>query len=92
MGVPDLRPRTLSQLPSYLVLFNAKKYNEEYGGDTDIRNKEPNEMGCPPSIGKLLPRRWPYSRRCEDGYKLADPERRGEACGYENKTRKGSKT
>ena len=34
----------------------------------------------------------PYSRRCEDGYNLVDPERRGETCGYEDKTRKGIKT
>ena len=33
-----------------------------------------------------------YSRRCEDGYNLVDPERRGETCGYEDKTRKGIKT
>ena len=40
----------------------------------------------------LLLRRCPYSRRCEDGYNLVDPERRGETCGYEDKTRKGIKT
>lgn len=49
-------------------------------------------MGRDPSTDKLLLRRWPYSRRCEDGYNLVDPERRGETCGYEDKTRKGIKT
>ena len=41
---------------------------------------------------QLLLRRGPYSRRCEDGYNLVDPERRVETCGYEDKTRKGIKT
>ena len=50
------------------------------------------KWGRDPSTDKLLLRRWPYSRRCEDGYNLVDPERRGETCGYEDKTRKGIKT
>ena len=42
------------------------------------------------STGKLLLRRWPYSRRCKDGNNLADPERRGKACGYEKKAREAT--
>ena len=55
--------------------------------------KEASEKwGVTPSTGKLLLRRWPYSRCCEDSYYLADPERCGKACGYEDKTRKGLET
>lgn len=49
------------------------------------------KWGITPPTSKLLLCRWPYSRRCEDGYNLANPERCGKACGYENKTRKGIK-
>lgn len=48
-------------------------------------------MGSFNSADKLLLRRWPYSRCCEGGYNLADSERRGKACGYENEARKGAK-
>ena len=48
-------------------------------------------MGCDPSTGKLLVRRWSYSRCREDGDNLADPQRCGKARGYEDKTRKGIK-
>lgn len=54
--------------------------------------KEASEKwGVSNSADKLLLRRWPYSRCCEGGYNLADSERRGKACGYENEARKGAK-
>ena len=44
--------------------------------------KEASEKwGVMASTGKLLLRRWPYSRRCKDGNNLADPERRRKAGG-----------
>ena len=43
--------------------------------------KEASEKwGVTPSTGKLLLRRWPYSRRCENGYNLADSQNSRKTC------------
>lgn len=45
-----------------------------------ITVKEASEKwGVTPSTCKLLLRRWPYSRCCEDGWCVADPQNCGEA-------------
>lgn len=47
--------------------------------DYDIKRSK-RKMESFSSTDKLLLRRWPYPRRCEDGDNLADTERRREAC------------
>ena len=49
-------------------------------------------MECYAAPDKLFVCCWADHRCCKDGYNLVDPERRGETCGYEDKTRKGIKT
>ena len=68
---------------SRLAFFELMKYNKkccrrcEYGLHDTQRSKR--EMGSFVPSSQLLLRRWAYSRRCENGWCLADPKRGGQA-------------